>query len=243
MKTTDYSRFRNILGNRDITPAHVEKLALAIERKNLLQYFPVLVNEKMEVIDGQHRLVAAAKLNYPIHYEVVKGLELEDVMTINTHSKGWSTMDFIDTYITLRREDYQILKSFMQQYGIAPSLAASLLYGSRPTGAGSIGRLLRSGEFRVRTIDFAHFMARNLRELNRYSDFPVMSDRQLVLALTMLYKNVAFDFERLVAKLKLSGLKLERRATVQQYLLEIEELYNFKTKIRVELYASSQAAA
>jgi hypothetical protein len=38
--TKDFAIFKNITGNRQISPVHVEGLAAAIERKNLLEYFP-----------------------------------------------------------------------------------------------------------------------------------------------------------------------------------------------------------
>jgi hypothetical protein len=240
MKTTDYTIFRNIVGNRKIVSKQAEKLAEAIERKNLLEYFPVLVNEHMQVIDGQHRLVAAAKLQYPVHYEVVHGLKLEDVMSINTNSKSWTINDFIDTYITLGNQSYQVLKDFMQKYNMAPSMSAALLYGFNSTTPGGISELLRDGKFNVNTPDFAYKVANSLNDLKRYAEFRISSDRILINTLRVLFNNETFDFERLLAKLRLSNLKLEKRHTTAQYLLEIEELYNFNSKIKVELYTSSQ---
>lgn len=240
MTTKDYKVFRNMVGNRKIIPGHVEKLAEAIEKKNLLEYFPILVNENMEVIDGQHRLVADAKLDYPVHYEIVDGLKLEDVMSINTHSRVWSTPDFIDTYITLGNDDYETLKEFMYIYHMAPSVAASLLYGFNSASPGGIGQLLREGKFSVRTPEFAYMIADNLNQLRKYTEFPVNGDRTLIRALILLNNNLTFDLGRFIAKLRLSGDKFERRNTVNQYLLEVEELYNFNAKNKVELYASSQ---
>ena len=37
---------------------------------------PILVNEKMEVIDGQHRLQAQKELNLPTYYIKNKGYDL-----------------------------------------------------------------------------------------------------------------------------------------------------------------------
>lgn len=242
MTTKDYTIFRNIDGNRKIIPAHVEKLAAAIERKNLLKYFPILCNERMEVIDGQHHLMAAAKLGYEVTYEVVPGLTLDDVMSINTHSKGWSTNDFIDTYIQLGKKDYDVLRSFVRHYGISASMAARLL-GSASDGSKDIMATVRNGNFRALRQDHAHRIATQLVDLGLHADFNTRADRPLMDTLQSLDRNNSFEFDRLVAKLSLSGQKLTKRATSKYYLLEIEELYNFNAKTKVELYASSQVQA
>lgn len=241
MTTKDYTIFRNIAGNRKIIPAHIEKLAAAIERKNLLKYFPILCNEKMEVIDGQHHLMAAAKLGYEVTYEVVPGLTLDDVMSINTSSKSWSISDFIDTYIQLGKKDYEVLKNFMNQYHCSASIAARLLGSATGGNTQTLGEQIREGTFRAYRLVFANRIAAHLIELKPYTDINVFADRDLINALIALDGNSDFDFERLVAKLRLSGQKIEARATSKYYLLEIEELYNYNAKkSKVELYASSQ---
>lgn len=66
-KTKNYSLFKKYAKNRDIDGRHVEKLIASIKTANLLDCEPILVNEKMEVIDGQHRLEAAKSLNLDIY--------------------------------------------------------------------------------------------------------------------------------------------------------------------------------
>lgn len=61
-KTKDYTSFRAIVSNREVNKAHVKKLAASIRKKNLLYIRPVIVNDRMEIIDGQHR-VAACNIN------------------------------------------------------------------------------------------------------------------------------------------------------------------------------------
>lgn len=51
-ETYDYSLFNLIGGNRLINVLNYKKLMKSIDEKQLL--IPILVNEKMEIIDGQH---------------------------------------------------------------------------------------------------------------------------------------------------------------------------------------------
>ena len=241
MKTSDYSIFNTIEGNRNISREHVSRLANAIENKNLLQYFPVLVNENMEVIDGQHRLMAAAKLGYDVHYEVVPGLTIEHVVSINTNLRKWTLMDFIESYIELGKNDYVILKGFIERYKMGASLSAGLLMGFQALRGGShIAQTIKDGKFSIGSFDQAEKIAEQLQKLASHAEFPVNQDREFVLALVKLNKNPQFDFDRLLAKLKMSGDKLQKRHSAKYYLIHVEELYNWSnSKNKVELYVSS----
>lgn len=239
MKTKDYSIFRNVTGNRQVTPAHVESLAAAIERRNLLEYFPVLVNENMEVIDGQHRLMAAAKLNVPIHYEKVKGLTLDDIMSINTASKNWSINDFIDAYVRLGNAHYAVLQDFIKRHGLGASVAAGLLRGySGMLKGGNVA--IRAGTFKVLSEDYAEKVANRLGELQKYADFKTTTEPQFIQALMKVMSNEDFDYDRLLAKLSLSSTKLQKKASVNYYILALDEAYNYHAQIHVDLYAASQ---
>lgn len=243
-KTRDYRIFKDISGNRKINKGHVNSLVQAIERKNLLEYFPVLCNEHMEVIDGQHRLSAAIQLGIEVPYAVVNGLRLEDVMEINTNSAGWKITDFIDSHIVTGKQDYVILKSFMERYGFNPTTAGSILVGFyNMRHGGSIGALIKSGEFKVASISYAEKIAGQLQKLGFYSDDNLnpMKDRELIMALMRLNANPDFSFDRLYSKMELhAGCRLEKRPSEKYYIIHIEELYNFKTsKSMVELYKSS----
>ena len=69
-ETTDYKQFKKVKGNRGYAQRHLKNLVSSIAQNNLLQYSPIIVNDKMEVIDGQHRLAAAQSLGLPIYYVV-----------------------------------------------------------------------------------------------------------------------------------------------------------------------------
>lgn len=240
MKTNQYTIFRNINGNRKVNNNHVTRLVKAIERKNLLPYYPVLCNEHMEVIDGQHRLAAAMRLGYEIHYENIPGLRIEDVMEINTNSKGWSVNDFINSWIVLDKPDYRVLRDFISRYGIGATTSAAMLRGfSSMVGGGKIASVIKTGDFKVASEKLANTVATWLTSLKPYAEANVMSDRPLILALMRLYSNPGFNFDRLVTKLKRHGRKLERRASDKYYVLHIEELYNFHSSISIELYKST----
>ena len=71
-ETTDYEQFGKLKGNRNINEAQVIGIRNSIEKIGY-QPVPILVNERLEVIDGQHRLEAARTLGIPIYFIIQKG--------------------------------------------------------------------------------------------------------------------------------------------------------------------------
>ena len=74
-KTNDLSIFKQIGGNRVPNLQHIKRLSQSISVYGM-KCNPILVNEQMEVIDGQHRLAAAKEANSFVYFVVVKGLSL-----------------------------------------------------------------------------------------------------------------------------------------------------------------------
>ena len=67
--TTKYKIFKKLLANREVTQTRVNNIIDSIQRVGYVTS-PIIVNEKMEIIDGQGRLEALQELNLPveIHY-------------------------------------------------------------------------------------------------------------------------------------------------------------------------------
>lgn len=243
-QSKDYGKFKQIDGNRKINRGHVARLIEAIERKNLLEYFPILLNEDMEVIDGQHRLSAAATLKIPFYYQVVPGLTLTDVMAINTNSKSWNIIDFIDSHIELGNNNYVILKEFMNTYHWNPTTSAALLQGFSgyfSPNNGSISKAIKHGDFKVISLDLAEKIAKQIQEIKHHTDFDGAKDREFIGALLALNANKDWHFDNFAAKLRLKNLMIEKRPSTKYYLIHLEELYNHGLyKTDTELYKSTQ---
>lgn len=172
------------------------------------------------------------------HIEVTK--DFWDVMEINTNSKGWSIRDFINSWIVLDKPDYRILRNFIERYGLSATIAASMLRGYvNLRGGGDTARLIKSGDFKVASESFAEVMANQIVQLRPYAEFEPATDRELICALMKLSNNDMFDFSRLISKMKLHGLKLQKRPSEKYYILHVEELYNHHNSITTELYKST----
>lgn len=238
MQTTkNYGKFKTIDGNRDVKPNHVNNLANAIEKKNLLKVFPVIVNERMEVIDGQHRLLAAAKLGVKVPYEVIDGLRIEDVMSINSSSKGWGVADYVKAWRKLGYSDYDDLEDFSNKYKLSLTLSAGLLAGaSQMQGGSSVTRRVKDGSFSVNSMGRATKVAELVAELAPFTEFEARRERPFVIAILQLLALDEFDPERLLAKIGKHFLKIQKRGDSRYYIIQLEEIYNHHAQDKVTLY-------
>lgn len=126
MKTKDYGMFKFRNDNRDkISKSHVEHLVRSIGSRNLLELKPILVNKDMEIIDGQHRFLAAQQLGVDVYYNIEPGVQVCDVILMNT-AKAWGNGDYLNYYVVNGNEEYINLKNFMERNSLSLTVALSL---------------------------------------------------------------------------------------------------------------------
>src|SRR5690606_32281431 len=128
LQTTDYGQFKIKKGNREINRGTVNRLMKAISKKNMLSANPIIVNSKLEVIDGQHRLAAAQQLGVPINYVIFNPASLEEIQMLNVNMKPWSSLDFLQSYIAVGKKEYKDFKDFYEKYRYPLYVALNLLW-------------------------------------------------------------------------------------------------------------------
>lgn len=112
-ETNNYGIFKRITGNRKVNQNRVKELADDMSR-NGWRLGPILVNENLEVLNGQHRIQGAEIANIPVRYLVIKG-GIDDVQDAND-SMSWKMIDYILSYIERGNENYIRLYEIMQKY-------------------------------------------------------------------------------------------------------------------------------
>ena len=67
-ETKNYDQFKTLEGNRSIDQKNVNNIEQNMREHGVLPTV-IIVNEKMEVIDGQHRIEALKRLHEPVRCE------------------------------------------------------------------------------------------------------------------------------------------------------------------------------
>jgi len=124
-ETRDYDLFKILPGNRQLYPTQIKKLANNIAKNPAFtKISPILVNEQMEVIDGQHRLAAYKKyadengINHSIYFVIVKGLGLAEARGLNAGSKPWSPKDYAVAYERSGNAEYGTYLKYSKSTGL-----------------------------------------------------------------------------------------------------------------------------
>lgn len=115
-RTTDYSMFRAMTGNRMVSEARVKKIMDSIMEVGWISN-PILINEKNEVIDGQGRLEALRRLGMPVEYRVVPGLTVRECRALN-ETTSWHNPEYIKSWSDTGNESYKRLWQMMTMYNI-----------------------------------------------------------------------------------------------------------------------------
>lgn len=225
--TRDYKKFKLIKGNRVIVRRHVDRLARSITANNLLASNPIIVNAKMEVIDGQHRLAAAEQLQVPIFYVISEVANLDDIIRLNSEQKVWSTEEFVRSYAVRGRVHYQRTLDFMAEYELCLQAAMIFLGGSND---GDVYKRIRRGtwSFTDEQLEAAKGKADILTDIVPFMTPSKFISPYLYRAVAKLYdENLGKDF---TTKLGLARVRLLKFSNERDYLRYFEEVLNWNRK-------------
>lgn len=233
-QTTDYALFQTLDANREVNRAHVKQLVASFEAQFL--ECPILVNEHMEVIDGQHRLAASIEAHRPVHFTMVRGYGLEEVQRLNTNNKTWKKQDYLDSYAKLGVEAYVQMKAFMAEYpklgfGCVETLLTQNSKGANNKGSDATGAAMRNfemGSFEIVDLAYARRIADYLMRVEPLYDG--FARRWFVQAIVTLVRKESFDMAQFLGKLRHQLGVWGHRNSVTEYIALIEEVYNWRRK-------------
>jgi hypothetical protein len=237
-KTTNYGLFKVVKGNRQLNKGHLNNLSVSIMQNNLLEFNPIIVNKKMEVIDGQHRLEVAKRNGLPIYYVVSEKSNISDVQVLNAAQKTWTMQDYIDSFIAKGNQNYEILDLFIKTYELPTSTSLSLLAGHNGGREHSTMQKFKRGEFIVTSVKSAEEYANKINDLREFCETGVGTSAYFIRASINISKknvdNPLFSHNQLVKKFavwaNISNKKITRLGSEKDYLRLFEEVYNFKSK-------------
>jgi hypothetical protein len=228
--TKEYGRFKFLKGNRDINERKVEKIIDSIhEGVDILRYAPVIVNENMEIIDGQHRFAVSQQLKANVYYVIHKSADLSIVPAINSKSSKWRTVDFLNSYLDLKKEQYEILYDFITNKFDRLNLptAIKLLYSGGTHDNGAM-EAFRDGLYDVRHLDEATQICKLLKDFEPHTDNP-FSGRFIEVA-TKLLKSEKYNHSLMIEKLNQSGRRIERIQSAKSIIEDMESIINHRLK-------------
>lgn len=237
-KTKDYDKFKILKGNRPINRPHIRKLKESIEKSNHLNLHPIIVNEKLEVIDGQHRLQVARELGVEIFYIKSDKIEDDHLIDCNVNQKSFECENYIEYFaIKDKKPEYIQLKNMLKLSGLKPKALLTLILGSVSS---SLLEFLKTGKFKFPESENSDEI------LNFYYDFiaytkdkrikpvSIFSNHNFTRSLRWLFKTTGFESEIFFKKLDLKWFDLKPQRTSEEWYSLLISIYNFKNHNRLE---------
>lgn len=223
--TTDYKQFKYMGGNRRVSKKRVTNLAASMAlHPEIFKIRPILVNDKFEIIDGQHRFNAAKQLGVPVFYEVVKGIGQDEALALNQNQANWTLIDYARSYAHSGLQPYKnYLKVLQDHPGVPTHVVMSYIGGNAQNNA----TMFRQGKFKDSTLAIGEVFLDYLKDVAQYE--PKAKLQTPARALFKVFQTDGYDHDRLLAKMSMApqGMFVVY-GTLKEILRSIEDVYNWK---------------
>jgi len=234
LETKDYSIFRFRKDNREIKPNHVKYLAKKMKERGWLKTSTVVINGNGDVIDGQHRVMAAMESNVPIRFRVERGAGIDEITEMNTGQRNWSPFDHIHKFVARGNENYIIFDKFIKEFPMFRITECAMFLNN---SFSSVKRdSFEEGRWVVKDVNLARKWANNVLSLKPYFEKGYNKSifvRSIIKLLST--KSDVFDFDQFLRKVELRPNLIHLCGSVEQYVEMIENIYNYRRSDKVNL--------
>lgn len=235
--TTDYDIFKKHENNRDLDQGALKKLRSSIQAKNMLHLRPIVVDEDMYVIDGQHRLFVAKELGLKVYYIIQENSSKHDIILLNNAQKKWGQSDYLNFYIAEGLVDYINLKDFMDKKGLQLQAALALLGYTHSRS----NQLFRNGKFKfnitedinVRYLFYRDFLEYFTPKLLISAAF--LSNATFIVAFFSFFNDIQVSYDVFKKKMEQKIHALHSCGKKQEYLDLFTAIYNYKNQNPIDI--------
>ena len=241
-ETKDYSIFKELEDNRDITKARVEKLVASFSEKEILN--PIVVNEKMEIVDGQGRYEALKRLGRSIKFLVSPGATIEDCRRMNAYNQKWTNMEFVKSFASSGDVNYINLMECRKITNLSFDMILRLANQSTHIYFEEEGerkftlQKIKTGKIKFTDFD-KNMVVRTYGlaiEIKEALQLSCRLNGAFYTAVKVMVGFYGYDHQRMIEKCKLYKHKFTQMANLENALKEFSEAYNYHAKSNNKLY-------
>ena len=227
--TKNYGLFEKLKGNREINKANLNRIKESMQKE--LLPIPVLVNQNYEIIDGQHRVKAAAELELPVYYMVVPDMNLNDVHTLNSIGKKYSFDDYLEGYAAAKLEHYENALAFRKKYKFTAAVFMFIWTGSKSRCTSGVAmNKFKTGNLVINDLKKCYDIADNLTYLiNEFKNELPLHKRPACIAMAEMMLHTDFNLDKLVKNLNGNAVKRLRynSSVAEDWRRGLQKVYNF----------------
>lgn len=225
-----YDDFTLLEANRLISRPHIQDLIKSFsETPDIARTHPILVNEKLEIIDGQHRFLAWKEMKWPVYYIVEKGLTVQDALRLNSNQRAWRIEDYARAYAMSGNTQYQQFLELREEFHWPYTILQIYCEGHERSNA---TKTFKQGHLKL--MKDRKSMRDNMEKFNELIDLlPAKTPirRTFAVAIFETFKAPTYNHEFFLEKFKLRGEHelTNFHGTKNDYLRAIENIYNYYT--------------
>jgi hypothetical protein len=227
----DYSKFKKLNGNRDVIKARKGKILKSINEVGYVLN-PIVVNKKMEIVDGQGRFEALKELGLPIIYVIDKNAGIKECIAMNIGQMNWRIIDYVMMYAQQGNQNYvRLLKALEScEHNTFDEVVGLLLNKICTNGYWSSA--IKSGELSITEKQLEEFyeIVPYLKSCKEALDSILGSSRVKITAIAWILRNTDCDKARLISIInnKYPIIKPVVDSGVDVFLSQLADLCNKK---------------
>lgn len=221
--THDYDLFQVMEGNRNLNERNLAKIEASSIKKQLV--IPIIVNEKYEIADGQHRYNVWKKLSMPIYFIINEGYGLDEVELANNSGVLWNNEDFLNKFVTQKKDAYLTFLHLMEKYKLNVADLLKLFAYYQNQSEKHVVTQFQQGKFSDVGIEEVIFFLENLEVFNF---FAWSKTKPFVRAYFKLYTHPRFNLERMTKQIEVRKNLFVKCSTIDDYLYMLAtEIYSY----------------
>lgn len=240
----------NRLGiNKDITTPEKRaqnrqrRLVKSMKKHGFLKEYPILIFDDPEstelmICNGHNRWQVACDLGLD------GWVQFTEISDIAVHAKAqnaatpWNINDFVDCKANKGYKEAKILRYVSNKYGLSISLSIQLLTKKKLSGA-SAENMINEQNIVIKDFPWAEKIAQQVHELCGIITHIKGQKLQQSLVKCMeapMQNGLVYEHERMKTKLEYQYGKMVPVTTIRDYLRQLQDIYNHKTKFEDRFY-------
>lgn len=248
--TTDYSMFDAFEVNRTVNEKSFKfnNLIDSMKNQGWIDAYPMHCikngGKKLKIKGGHHRFRAAQILDMPVKYVVCN--DTAKIHELETAGPGkWSLRDYFDSYCKQGSPEYLVIREYVEKTGISLRAALSMFFGQQ-AGSGNFSKLhlVENGKFEIKNYQHPKTVGEIIISM-KSNGVKFASEWKNVIAISKVVFIPRFNADRLKAKVSAHAHILTKKRTSDEYLLQLEEIYNYhspkKARFQLSMLAQQEA--
>lgn len=240
---TDYSKFKILNGNRDVVERRKNKILKSIKSTRYVLN-PIIVNKKMEIIDGQGRFCALKELGLPIIYVIDANAGIQECIAMNIGQENWKTIDWVQMYAKQGDESYIRLLILAQKF---KALSLETVFGiatNKIILGGFVNQAVKNGEISISEKDFdeADSVLEDMMTINETLEHIPGNGRGKKTAVAWILRNTQVNKKRLFDILNNNYPIIYPvvESKIELFLSQLSDLYNKKLAVKNVIYFDTE---